>query len=72
MSDLLNKLEELKNEAISVIDSASQDQIEELKIKYLQFVQCVEQDPSTGRVAEFSITAEQYGDFLCRIFDRWI
>jgi len=47
------------------------DFFKELKIKYLQFVQCVEQDPSTGRVAEFSITAEQYGAFLCRLFDRW-
>jgi uncharacterized protein len=41
------------------------------KIKYLQFVPCVEKEPSTGKVADFSITAKQYGDFLCRIFDRW-
>jgi uncharacterized protein len=43
-----------------------------LKIKYLQFVPCVEKDPATGEIADFSITARQYGDFLCRIFDRWI
>jgi uncharacterized protein len=47
------------------------DFFREHKIKYLQFVQCVEQDPATGRIAEFGITAKQYGDFLCRIFDRW-
>ncbi len=41
-------------------------------IDYLQFVQCVENDPETGEIADFSITAEQYGDFLCRIFDVWI
>jgi uncharacterized protein len=48
------------------------DFFKELKIKYLQFVQCVENDPATGRITEFAITPKQYGDFLCRIFDRWI
>jgi uncharacterized protein len=47
------------------------DFFKEHKVKYLQFVQCVENDPATGQIAEFSITAEQYGEFLCRIFDRW-
>jgi uncharacterized protein len=47
------------------------DFFKELKIKYLQFVQCVEREPATGEIADFSITAEQYGDFMCRIFDRW-
>jgi len=47
------------------------DFFKELKIKYLQFVQCVELDPVTGQIADFSITARQYGEFLCRIFDRW-
>ena len=47
------------------------DFFKELKIKYLQFVQCAERDPATGQIASFSITAEQYGEFLCRIFDRW-
>lgn len=42
-----------------------------LKIKYLQFIPCVERDPGTGKVASFSITPTQYGDFLCKIFDRW-
>lgn len=42
-----------------------------LKIKYLQFVPCVEKDPATGEIADFSITPEQYGRFLCRLFDRW-
>ena len=43
----------------------------ERKIKYLQFIPCVEKDPQTNKVSDFSITAKQYGDFLCRIFDRW-
>jgi uncharacterized protein len=57
----------------------------ENELTYLQFIPCVEFDvarPSwpcfhglearaTGRVAEFSITPKQYGDFLCRLFDLW-
>jgi len=42
-------------------------------INFLQFVPCIEKsadDPT--KPAPFSITAEQYGKFLCRIFDRWI
>ena len=47
---------------------------------YLQFIPCVETDPrrfasqnrsSGGEIADFSITPQQYGEFLCRIFDRW-
>jgi len=38
---------------------------------YLQFIPCVERDPTTGKIADFSITPQQYGQFLCRIFDRW-
>ncbi len=43
----------------------------ESKIQYLQFIPCVETDPVTGRIADFSVTPEQYGEFLCRMFDRW-
>ncbi len=40
-------------------------------IKFLQFIPCVETDPATGKIADFSITPQQYGEFQCRIFDRW-
>jgi len=40
-------------------------------IRYLQFIPCVETDPATGRIADFALTPRQYGDFLCRLFDRW-
>jgi len=40
-------------------------------ISYLQFIPCIETNPSTGQIADFSITPEQYGHFLCRLFDRW-
>lgn len=44
----------------------------EHNIKYLQFVPCVEIDPATNKLASFSITPQQYGDFLCRILHRQI
>lgn len=40
-------------------------------VKYFQFVPCVEPGPR-GSVAFYSITPEEYGEFLCRIFDRWL
>ena len=40
-------------------------------VRYLQFISCVEKDPATGEIADFAITPKQYGEFLCRIFDRW-
>jgi uncharacterized protein len=27
---------------------------------------------ATRNIADFSVTPRQYGDFLCRIFDRWV
>jgi len=44
-----------------------------LGIGYIQFVPCVEKsadDPA--KPAPFSITPQQYGKFLCRVFDRWM
>ena len=43
----------------------------ENELTYLQFIPCVETDPGTGNIADFSITPKQYGDFLCRLFDLW-
>jgi uncharacterized protein len=42
-----------------------------LGTRFLQFIPCVEVDPATDEIADFSITPEQYGNFLCRLFDRW-
>ena len=44
----------------------------ERRIRFLQFIPCVEHDPARGRIARFSATPSQYGGFLCRLFDRWI
>jgi len=43
-----------------------------LGIRYLQFIQCIEKDPAAGNPAPYSITPEEYGVFMCRIFDRWL
>jgi len=43
----------------------------EIGSRYLQFIPCVELDRATGEIADFSITPQQYGEFMCRIFDRW-
>jgi len=40
--------------------------------RFLQFIPCVEKDPKTGAIADFSVTPKQYGGFLCKIFDRWL
>lgn len=40
------------------------------KIRYMQFIPCVEKE--NGRIASYSITPEQYGRFLCRLFDLWL
>jgi uncharacterized protein len=38
--------------------------------KFLQFIECVELD-GQGRVAPYCVTAEEWGRFLCQVFDRW-
>ncbi len=40
------------------------------EIKFLQFIPCYETDAS-GKVADFSVRPQQYGEFLCRVFDIW-
>ncbi len=47
------------------------DFLVDIGVKYLQFIPCVELDPVTNEVTDFSITPQQYGDFMCRVFDRW-
>ncbi len=40
--------------------------------RFLQFIPCVERDSETGEIASYSITPEQYGHFLCEVFDEWV
>ncbi|HOD15777.1 MAG TPA: anaerobic sulfatase maturase [Spirochaetota bacterium] len=48
------------------------DHHRELGLDYMQFIPCVETDSADpGRAAPYSVSAEAYGSFLCRVFDRW-
>ncbi len=37
----------------------------------LQFIPCLEIDRETGKLREYSVTMEDYRDFLCALFDLW-
>jgi uncharacterized protein len=37
----------------------------------VQFIPCVEREPDTGRVKDFSVVGGDYHDFLCALFDAW-
>jgi uncharacterized protein len=37
----------------------------------MQFIPCVEPGPG-GASSFYSVSAEEYGRFLCRLFDRWM
>jgi len=39
--------------------------------EFIQFIPCVERDPRSGDIAPFSVTPQQWGDFLCELFDLW-
>jgi uncharacterized protein len=42
----------------------------DMGVHYHQYIPCVEFD-ETGQLAPYSITGEQWGRFLCGIFDEW-
>lgn len=66
--------------ALSVVNDYSAKYPEEIYgflkengLSYMQFIPCVETDSvSPERAAPFSVSAEDYGNFLCRIFDLWL
>jgi uncharacterized protein len=44
-----------------------------LGLTYMQFIPCVEKEPgSSAHTAPFSVSAEQYGEFLVELFDLWL
>ncbi|MDD5075747.1 MAG: anaerobic sulfatase maturase [Sphaerochaetaceae bacterium] len=65
--------------AISVVNNYSAqygketyEYLKSLGFTYLQFIPCVETDPTGKRqAADFSVTPQQYGKFLCDVFDLW-
>jgi uncharacterized protein len=42
-----------------------------LGVTHVQFIPCIERDPSTGEVAQFVPEPAAYGDFLSEMFDLW-
>jgi len=47
------------------------DFFRENEFSFLQFVPCVEPG-GKGKAAPFSVTPEEYGEFLITVFDRWV
>lgn len=70
---------EVEVNALTVLNDLSAEHPDEIYdflkgsgLTYFQFIPCIERDPADPtRVAPFSVSPEQYGAFLCRIFDRW-
>lgn len=44
----------------------------ELGVRHAQFIPAIERDPATGEIADFVPSPEEYGDFLCELFDEWL
>jgi uncharacterized protein len=44
--------------------------LKDLGVKYHQYIECVEFMPD-GTLAPFAVRPEQWGEFLCTIFDEW-
>lgn len=41
-------------------------------LSYMQFIPCLETDPADPRhPAAYSVPSEDYGEFLCRLYDLW-
>lgn len=45
--------------------------LRDLGVQYHQYIPCIEFD-GNGNLLPFAITGEQFGDFLCELFDEWI
>ncbi|OPZ05408.1 MAG: Anaerobic sulfatase-maturating enzyme [candidate division BRC1 bacterium ADurb.BinA364] len=43
-----------------------------LGIQFLQFIPIVEMDPATGQVCDYIMSPEEYGEFLCEMWDEWV
>jgi uncharacterized protein len=45
----------------------------DLGLRYMQFIPCIEPDPfDPNYLAPFSLSSQNYGQFLCSIFDLWL
>ena len=75
--DLLNKYHVEWN-AMAVVNDYNADYpldfyrfFKEIGCHYLQFTPIVERTPD-GKVTDFSVSPQQWGDFLCAVFDEWV
>ena len=75
----INQLRNAKAEfnILCLVNSENVDKPKELYkyyrdkgFNFLQFIPCVEYDKNGG-LTHYSITGEQWGEFLCQIFDIW-
>lgn len=81
--DVMRGLEILRRHSVdfnvlTVVSAANVDRADEvydhllsLDVRYHQYIPCVEFDPS-GNPLPYTITGKQWGDFLLRIFERWV
>ncbi|MBD3352914.1 MAG: anaerobic sulfatase maturase [Candidatus Lokiarchaeota archaeon] len=63
---------------LTVLHSGNWDKIEEIysylktiPCNFFQFIPAVDNDIVTGESTDYSITAKQYGDALCKLYDLW-
>lgn len=63
---------------LTVVNNITAEKPEELcdfflgmDLFYLQFIPCVERDYATNQITSFSVNTDQYGRFLCKLFDLW-
>lgn len=68
----------VEHNALTMLTSHSADKariiwdfLRENGIDFMQFIPCLERDLETGEIDEYSVTPEQYGQFMCEMFDLW-
>jgi len=44
--------------------------LKDIGVNYHQYIECIEFD-ANNQLTGFSVTAEQWGEFLCTLFDEW-
>jgi len=71
-----------QNVALNILSVVSRANVTKAKEVYrffrregfteLQFIPCLERDPASGGIADFCPSPEDYGRFLCELFDEWM
>lgn len=46
--------------------------LRDLGLFYHQYIPCVEFGPDDGQLLPFAVTGEEWGRFLCEVFDEWV